>query len=118
MDTRLHERFPANFNATVTPLRNRSNGASGDVADISESGICIALPLEFTPGEIVQLDIADCVLFGHIIYCHAAGAVFRTGIEVEQVLLGGTNLSQILHETLLETMPGTPGLQPSGAYLR
>lgn len=117
MNSRIHERFPVNFAAKVTPLRNRENAASGHVEDISESGICVTLPLQLAPGDIVQLDVADCVLFGHVIYSNSGSPGFRTGIEVEQVLLGGTSLSQILHQTLMETMPDTPGLQPSGAFL-
>ncbi len=118
MNSRIHERFPANFGARVTPLKNRKNSASGSVADISESGVCIALPLQLVPGDIVQLDMADCVLFGHIVYSNPEGPLFRTGIEVEQVLLGGTGLSQILYQMLIETMPNTPGLQRSGVLLR
>ncbi len=79
MNRRIHKRFPAKFDAKVTPLSNQENSASGHLANISESGICVALPLQLAPGDIVQLDMADSVLFGYIIYSNSEGSAFRTG---------------------------------------
>lgn len=117
MNRRFHERIPADFDAVVTELKNHENAASGRVADISKAGISILLPRLFAPNEFVQLEMADSKLFGRVAYVNPEGRLFRTGIEVERVLLGGTDLSQILQGMLVEAMGHTPGVHPSDIYL-
>jgi hypothetical protein len=117
MDRRSHERWVADFEVQVTDLRDPDHAVSGRVRDISQSGICAMLPLSFTPGSSIRLKMADSVVFGHVVYSNAEGAVYRTGIEVAQVLLGGTDLSRILQRTLRETAPGTLGLEPPETFL-
>jgi PilZ domain len=113
MQRRLHDRAPADFEVRVTAVKNRECSGSGRVADISKSGVCVFSPVPFGLGDAVQLDMANSTLFGHVAYCNPEGALFRTGVEIVQVLLGGTDLSKLLQTTLEEMMPGTPGVQPS-----
>jgi hypothetical protein len=107
----LHQRSAAAFEATVTELMHRRHSASGTVRDFSKSGICIDLPFALKPGDVVQMDMANSALFGHIVYSHPDGPLFRTGIEIMQVLLGDTDLAHLLQSVLNETMPGIPGAQ-------
>ena len=75
------------------------------VHDISTDGLCATLPRPLPPGDQVQLDMADSVLFGHVIFCNPESSDFRTGFEVERVLLGETDLSHILQEILAAHLP-------------
>jgi len=105
MDRRHVERHPAHFHATVTPVAQREHAVRGRVDDISKAGICAVLPRPLAPGDLVQLEMADSLLFGHVIFCNPQSGEFRTGIEIERVLLGETDLSQILQNLLATECP-------------
>jgi hypothetical protein len=105
MDRRLAERHPVHFQATITPLARREQSMRGVVHDISTDGMCAMLPRQLAPGEQLQLDMADSLLFGHVIFCKPESGEFRTGIEVERVLLGETDLSHILQNVLATHLP-------------
>jgi hypothetical protein len=105
MDRRLAERHPARFHAIVTPIERRDQPMRGLVHDISTSGICAILPLQLAPGDQVKLEMADSLLFGHVIFCNQESGEFRTGIEVERVLLGDTDLSHVLQSVLVTHLP-------------
>ena len=79
--------------------------ASGQSIDISESGIGVYLPLKFTPGSVVEIKINDSELFGVVTFCMPERSFFRTGIEVWQVLIGRSEMAELLKATLQETMP-------------
>lgn len=91
----------------VIRIKQKDQSVQGRLEDISESGMCLILPCELAPEELVRLETADCTLFGHVIYSTFARDAFRTGVEVERVLLGTTDLSDLLRTALQDTMPWT-----------
>jgi len=105
VDRRLHNRALADLDVEVLRFRKQDQVVSGRLEDVSESGVCIILPCELVPDELVRLEAADCTLFGHVVYCTWQRNAFRTGVEVERVLLGHTDLAELLRKTLEETMP-------------
>ena len=105
MDRRLHNRALADLDVQVVRFRKQDQFVSGRLEDISESGLCVILPCELVQDELVRLEAADCTLFGHVVYCTWQRNAFRTGIEVERVLLGNTDLAKLLRTTLQDTMP-------------
>jgi PilZ domain len=111
VDRRIHERHPTDFQARVTALEDPDLSASGQVADMSQSGMGIYLPLQFMPGTVVRLTINDSVLYGFVAHSTPERSYFRTGIEVVQVLIGGSDLSQLLKSTLEEAMPEVEWLE-------
>lgn len=111
MERRQNERFRVHFEAKVTTLAKQTQSAWGRVSDLSKSGMSVALPFQLAPGDTVQLDMADSVLFGHVVYSKSEVPLYRTGIEVERVLLGSTDLSALLQRTLQDAMPDTPGVE-------
>jgi hypothetical protein len=117
MDRRIHPRLAADFNVAVTSLNPAESVCSGRVVDVSPSGLCALLPLELATGTLVKLEIADSALFGHIIYSNRESAAFRTGVAVERVLLGGTDLARLFERSLREALIAVPGLEPSEARL-
>lgn len=105
VDRRLHNRALADLDIEVIRLMNKDQIVAGRLEDISESGMCIILPSELATDEIVRLEAADCTLFGHVVHCTWQRNAFRTGIEVERVLLGNTDLAELLRVALQDTMP-------------
>lgn len=78
---------------------------------MSEAGISVIAPIPFTPGDLVQLDVADSLLVGRIAYSNPEGSEFRLGIEIQKVQLGNSGLSDLLQATLREAMPFLPGVE-------
>jgi PilZ domain len=105
MDRRINERHIARFQVRLTDLASPEVSASGQGIDISKSGIGVFLPLKFTPGSAVELNINDSALFGVVTHSIPERSYFRTGIEVWQVLIGRSELAELLKETLREAMP-------------
>jgi hypothetical protein len=110
MERRLDERYQTNLDVTVTDIAAPDRIASGQIVDISESGVCANLSLRFAPGAIVKAQLADCVLFGHVIDSDE-GQPSRTGIEVVRVLIGESDLARLVNAILAERMPATPGIR-------
>ena len=105
MDRRLHNRSLADLDVRLTRLRKQEPRVPGRIADISEAGLCLVTPCELWPEELVKIETADSTLFGHVIYSTWKHNAFRTGVEVERVLLGGSDLAGLLRAVLRDTMP-------------
>jgi hypothetical protein len=133
MEKRHSNRQPVAFQVRVTAMANPGLTVSGETLDMSESGIGVCLPLQLAPGSLVQLEIADSVLYGFVAHSRewapmsepsfarnkswigesessgapapSLGRFFRTGIEVVEVLIGTSGLSQLLKANFEEKMP-------------
>lgn len=109
MDGRFEERYPVNSEVWLTDLQHLGNSACGTLSDISTSGICVVTPLEFSPADSVRIDLADTALYGFVTYSRPekndTERVWRTGIEVQRVILGGSDLATLLKQILAEQMP-------------
>lgn len=111
VDRRYHDRHLTGLEVRVTEVESLDFSASGQIVDFSEAGIGVYLPLQFTQGSAVRLNIDDSVLYGFVAYSRPERSYFRTGIEVVQVLVGGSDLSQLLKATLEEAMPDVEWLE-------
>jgi hypothetical protein len=98
------------MDAHVTRLTHPAWSGLGEVTDISKSGVCVRVPFELAAGDIVQLEIADSNLFGFVAHASPEGNRFRAGIEVQRVLIGGSDLSRVLHLALRRVLPSVPGV--------
>lgn len=105
MDRRIHELRLAHLQVRLTDLARLELSATGEGVDISESGIGILLPVKFSPGSVVELNVNDSALFGVVTYSTPERSFFRTGVEVWQVLIGRSALAEHLKATLQEAMP-------------
>ena len=104
VDRRLHSRSIADLEVQLTRLGKQEQRFSGTLADISDAGLCLILPCELWPEELVKLEVADSTLFGHVVYSTWKRNAFRTGVELERVLFGETDLANLLR-TALRDMP-------------
>jgi len=105
VDRRLHNRALADLDVELIRLNKQEQSIAGRLEDISEAGICLILPTELLTEELVRLEAADSTVFGHVVYSTWTRNAFRTGIELERVLLGATDLADLLRSALQETMP-------------
>lgn len=106
MDRRLNNRALADLDARVTRLTKPAQTIGGRIEDVSDHGVCVILPNDLHPGEMVKLEAADSTLFGYVVHSSWKRNAFRIGIEVERVLVGGTDLAQLLRSVLERSMPG------------
>jgi hypothetical protein len=116
MDRRTHARRVADMDVRVTDL-NAEQSHSGRVVDVSRAGLCILLGSAIPVGTPLRLEAADSVLYGFIAYATSEGSIVRTGIELQQVLVGGTDLSRLLENCLRAFLPQLSGLTSPEMYL-
>ena len=137
---RIHDRVPVAFQVCVTVVTNPELTATGEAQDISSSGLGVFLPIQLVAGSLVRVDITDSVLYGFVAHSEEWPIVskpsfarnklwsesspdgdthserrFHTGIDVVEVAVGTSGLSQLLKTALEETLPNleTSSLGPA-----
>jgi hypothetical protein len=110
MEQRLDQRWPANLDIALTSVENPRETTAGRIVDVSESGIRVRVPLQFLPGAIVKLEVADCVLFGQVVHCCHYSSAYEVGMEVVRVLIGQSDRARLVNSVLAESMPELPGV--------
>jgi hypothetical protein len=83
------------------------------MTDLSNSGMSVLVPIELAAGDIVQLQIEDSTLFGFVMHASREGGSSRAGIELQRVLIGGSDLAKVLCGALRQVMPALPGVAAS-----
>ena len=102
MDRRFHQRFNTDLPVVLTQLVSDSK-LTGQLEDISDSGICSIFPASLEPGAVVKLEILGLTLFGHIVYSNPDGGSFRTGVFVEPALLDSSNITELVQNYITST---------------
>jgi len=105
MDSRLHERLPLSLKAQIINLTRDEDPVDGELTDISASGVCVRAASRLTPGDVVRVDFSDGSLFGQIVYANPESPTLRCGVEVFEVLLGSSDLSRLIEQTLKSRGP-------------
>jgi hypothetical protein len=113
VDRRLDQRYFADTEICVTTLSDPGRYGCGRMTGISKSGMSVLVPLELTAGDIVQLQIGDSTLFGFVMHSTREAESFRAGIELQRVLIGGSDVSQALGGALRQVLPELPGVAVS-----
>jgi hypothetical protein len=110
VERRLDHRFLSDLDVVVTRLTHPSWSGFGQITDISKSGLRVSAPFELAEGDIVQIEVADSNLFGFVVHASVDGALFRAGIEIQRVLIGGSDHAKVLHLALRQVLPAVPGV--------
>jgi hypothetical protein len=115
MERRLDHRYLiglglASVPVRVTDLAKPERAADGHMTDISETGMGLAVPFELAAGDVVQLELEDSRLFGIVMHASQEASGCRAGVELQRVLIGGSNLSHVLHRALRQISPQLPGV--------
>ncbi len=100
MERRFHQRFSTDLPVVVTQVDN-DFAVSGQLEDVSDSGICSLFEAALEPGTIVKLEVLGLSLYGHIVYSNPDGGAFRTGIFVEPALLDSSNITELLQPYII-----------------
>ncbi len=100
MDQRLHERFPIELEARLIDLTGEGKSEGGRLMDVSQGGVCVELTDPVPVGNIVRVDFSEGSLFGQVVHATNEASCFRIGIEVFSVLLGGSDVAQLIKYTL------------------
>lgn len=119
MERRFEHRLPAGPAPTavaikVTDLAKPGRTGLGRMTDISESGMGVMVAFDLAAGDIVQIDIDDSKLFGFVMHASAEDSEWRAGIELQRVLIGGSDVSRVLHLALRRALPELPGVLAGG----
>jgi len=129
-DRRVHDRLPVAFQVCVTVVTNPELSATGEAQDISRSGLGVFLPMPLPAGSLVRVDIADSVLYGFVAHSEEWPILskpsfarnklwsdstteaetpverrYHTGIDIVEIAMGSSGLSQLLKTTLEEILP-------------
>lgn len=113
MDRRYDHRYFTDAQIAVTTLDEPRRSGSGRMTDLSNNGMSVLVPIDLAAGDIVQLQIEDSTLFGFVMHSIREGASCRAGIELQRVLIGGSDLSKVLGGALRQVLPALPGVAAS-----
>jgi hypothetical protein len=111
VDRRLDRRYPLDLKVQVTDLTRQGFSGTARLTNISNSGVGLLLSEPLMPGDFVRLEIADTFLLGHVVHSRLDRDGFSAGVEIERVLIGGSDLSRLLHSVLAQNMPDIPGVR-------
>lgn len=100
MERRFHQRFPTDLPVLLTELDGQAQ-LTGQLDDISDSGISSFFKEPLTPGAMVKLEILGLTLYGHIVYSTPLDKVFRTGVYVEPALLDSSNITELVKDFII-----------------
>ena len=100
MDRRFNQRISSDLPVRLTHLDDGSE-CSGQLQDISESGVSSVFTQPLAPGAIVKLEILGLTLYGHVVYSNPDDDAYRTGIFIEPALLDSTNVIELVKNYLI-----------------
>jgi len=99
-DRRYNQRIRADLPVLVT-LLDSGQETSGNLINISESGVAVLLQNAADPGAMVRLEILGIIFYGHVAHSKAEDAGFRIGIFVEPALLDSSNVVELINSFLV-----------------
>ncbi|HLH20481.1 MAG TPA: PilZ domain-containing protein [Bryobacteraceae bacterium] len=96
MDQRREPRFEIDQSVIVTVLSEQPLKMHGRVRDASGRGLGLVVPRPVEPGAALRIEIDDALVLGEAIYCRDEQREHFIGVELDQVLVGLTELSRRL----------------------
>jgi hypothetical protein len=96
MDQRREPRFEADQAVVVTILSEQPTRLAGRVRNASGRGLGLVVACQIDPGAAIRIEIDDSLVLGEAIYCRAEADGYFLGVELDQVLVGLTELGRRL----------------------
>ena len=96
MDQRREPRFQANQSVIVTVLTEQPTRVVARVRNASGRGLGLLVPCRVEPGAPIRIEIEDSIVLGEAIYCRPEQDGCFVGVELDQVLVGLTELGRHL----------------------
>jgi hypothetical protein len=104
MDQRREPRFQSDQPIVVNILSDPPTQMAARVTNASGRGLGLVTPEPIPPGAAIRIEIDDAVVLGESIYCRPDQGSHYVGVELDQVLVGLTELGKRL-ETLMHPEP-------------
>jgi hypothetical protein len=98
MDQRREPRFQTDQSVVLTVLNGHSVRISGRVKDASSRGLGLRTEAPVEPGAAVRIEADDAILLGEAIFCRSDLDGHFVGVELDQMLVGLTELSRALSD--------------------
>ena len=96
MDKRREPRFHADQPVRVTVLSEPPERIEARVRNASGRGLGLLTSTPVSPGSAIRIEIDDDVVLGEAIYCRGERDGHFVGVELDQVLVGLTELGRNL----------------------
>jgi hypothetical protein len=96
MEQRREPRFEADRPVTVTVLTEPPTRLEARVQNASGRGLGLLIPEAVDPGAAIRIEIDDSMVLGEAIYCRHERDGHFIGVELDQVLVGLTELGRNL----------------------
>ena len=105
MDRRTHDRLTTKLEVRVIDLNCDGAAEFGEMIDVSESGVAVVTLHPLPVGALVRVEFSEGTLFGQIVHVTPEETTFRQGIEIFDVLLGGSDLARLIRRMLALPLP-------------
>ena len=96
MEQRREPRFRADQPVVVTVLSEAEVRLQARVRNASGRGLGIVTPIPLPAGAAIRIEIEDGMVLGEAIYCRSDREGYFIGVELDQVLVGLTELARNL----------------------
>ena len=96
MDQRREPRFETDQPVVVDVLSDPPARIHARVKNTSGRGLGLVTSAAIPPGAAIRIELDDSIVLGESIYCHAEGDSHFIGVELDQVLVGLTELGKKL----------------------
>jgi hypothetical protein len=96
MDKRREPRFQADQPVVVTVLADPPIRMDAWVKNASGRGLGLVTPDPVSPGAAIRIQLDDAIVLGEAIYCRSDVDGHFIGVELDQVLVGLTELGRNL----------------------
>lgn len=96
MEQRREPRFEADQPVLLTVLSEPEIRVHGRVRNASGRGLGLVTPSPVPPGAAIRIEIDDSMVLGEAIYCRSDRDGHFIGVELDQVLVGLTELGRNL----------------------
>ena len=105
MDSRRDPRYPVQLKVHVTSISAPTRCGEGTITEISKAGLRLQTSFPLAVSEFLQIDIEGGSLWATVAFVRQDNLQsFTAGLEIEQILLGGSELSQLLRGLLDEAV--------------
>jgi PilZ domain-containing protein len=96
MDKRREPRFRTDQPVVVTVLTEPPTRLDARVTNASGRGLGLCAATPIPPGAPIRIEIDDAIVLGEAIYCRSDVEGHFIGVELDQVLVGLTELARTL----------------------
>jgi hypothetical protein len=96
MDQRREPRFQSDQSVVMTVLTDPPARIHARVRNASGRGLGLLTPTPVPPGAAIRIELDDTIVLGEAIYCRGERDGHFIGVELDQVLVGLTELGRNL----------------------